>query len=52
MVGTLIVAEGEVEAEVGGIVVSLLYYTFSPVLCDDDECLRDFLYLFFKGMVS
>lgn len=29
MVGILIAAEGEVEAEVGGIAVSLVYYIFS-----------------------
>lgn len=52
MVGILIVAEVEVEAEVGVIVVSLADYIFSQFLYDDDECFSNFLYLFFIGLIS
>jgi heme O synthase-like polyprenyltransferase len=51
MAGILIVAEVEVEEEVGGIVVSLVYYIFCPFLYDADECLRYFLYLFLEGVL-
>jgi hypothetical protein len=51
MAGILIVAEVEVEEEVGGIVVSLVYYIFCPFLYDADECLTYFLYLLLEAVL-
>jgi hypothetical protein len=50
MAGILIVAEVEVEEEVGGIVVSLIYYIFCPFLYAD-ECLTYFLYLLLEAVL-